>query len=787
VETHVTAIFDKYGVSSRVALTAARVGARADANGAANAPPRMRTNLPHRRADLIGRDAEIDELVRLLTERRLVSVIGTGGVGKTSVAQAVGRRCLASEMEVWFVELAPVSDASEIVHTLARTLNVHAGQNAVVVDAVCAHIERRNMLVVFDNCEHLTDGVAALADALLGACPLLRLLVTSREPLRIAAERTYRLPPLRVPTSHEAIALRAETGVTFAAIALFVERARAADHTFVLSDDNVTIVAEICHRLDGVPLAIELAAARVTILSVRALATRLDRQLDLLTGGSRIVAPRHQTMRALIDWSFDLLSEPERRLFERLSVFAGGCALHEAAAVYGDAGDDEDAVFELLSSLAAKSLIVVDRDGRETRYGLFETSRQYAAERLTSQGDASIVMRRHAVAYAALAEQLFEHYEFGPTAVSLARAEAEAQNLRVALEWAFDANNDVRLGQRIVASTRGIGASREKRFRYVRVAYEFTDDRTPRGLVARLELARAVAAYIEQQLADAVSAAKRAIDAFASLDDVLGLGIALSTAGHALVLLGLHDEAESFIERALSVAGSARPAAWTALALQGAGRIAFSRRDVARGRECVRRAQSIYLAIGAARHAAAMNVILGECEFEAGNVELAYETASAALPAFVKAGDTITLAAAHVNLATCCIELRRWKAARHHAREGLDAARSARYVVGIACALQHLAGIVCFSEGDEERVVSPYGDVARVVGYVDATLARIGASHEANEQREHDRIVDALRANISPDALSSLLAAGAAMAAERAFELALSLDGSDAREQTSSA
>jgi predicted ATPase len=225
---------------------------------------------------------------------------------------------------VWFVELAPLPQGSSVAPTVAQVLGLQESPNRPLLATLIARLKQKSLLLILDNCEHVIAEAAALADTLLRGCARLQILATSREPLRIAGEHTYRLPSLDFPLQHETPRLSAAEAAGYAAVVLFDQRARAIDHRFVLSDDNAPIEAQICRQLDGIPLAIELAAARVKILSVQALSTKLEQRLQLLTGGDRTALPRHQTMRALIDWSYDLLSPPEQRLFERLSIFAGG-------------------------------------------------------------------------------------------------------------------------------------------------------------------------------------------------------------------------------------------------------------------------------------------------------------------------------------------------------------------------------------------------------------------------------------------------------------------------------
>ncbi len=352
-------------------------------------------NLPQQLTALIGRDEVVAEVETQMTQCRLVSLVGTGGVGKTRVALQVGANLLdGSEDGVWFIDLAPLSDPGFVAGTIASTLGVREVHERPLLETLVDYLKRKRLLLILDNCEHVIEEAAKVADTIVRGCPEVRVLATSREPLRIAGERAFPMPTLALPAPDATLAV--EDAGTFGAVALFAERAAAADDRFALSVENLPVVLEICRRLDGIALAIELAAARVKMLTPRQLAQNLDERFRVLTGGSRTALPRQQTMRALIDWSFDLLSASEQRLFGRLSIFAGGWTLAEVSSVCSDeqlAGGalDRWEVFDLLSSLVEKSLVVAEPAGEEQRYRLLELNarlrpRAVDAERRTRVG-----------------------------------------------------------------------------------------------------------------------------------------------------------------------------------------------------------------------------------------------------------------------------------------------------------------------------------------------------------------------------------------------------------------
>ena len=319
-------------------------------------------NLPRQLTPLIGRDDVLAEVEPLVLEHPLVSLVETGGIGKTRLALQIGADLLDGVGDgVWLVELAALSDAASVVNAIASTLGLREQVDRPMLDVLEQYLKPRKLLLILDNCEHLIEEAARIASAILRAGPQVRVLATSREPLRIAAERVYRVPSLTVPPDD---ALTAADALQYGAIAFFAERARASDAKFALSDESAPIVSEICRRLDGIALAIELAAARVKVMAPRQLAQKLDERFRVLTGGNRTALPRQQTMRALIGWSYDLLSEQEQKLFRCVSIFLGGWTLEAAETVCSDETIDALDVIDLISSLVEKSLVVPEVEPR---------------------------------------------------------------------------------------------------------------------------------------------------------------------------------------------------------------------------------------------------------------------------------------------------------------------------------------------------------------------------------------------------------------------------------------
>jgi predicted ATPase/DNA-binding CsgD family transcriptional regulator len=411
-----------------------------------NAP----NNLPLELTSFVGRDRELAQVKGLLAEHRLLTLTGPGGSGKTRLALAAAEAAGGFRDGVWWVRLAPVSEPELVPQEVASTLDVRELSDRPLTDTLAEALQDKGLLLILDNCEHLAGACAALVDRLLRSCPDLKVLATSREVLAVAGEVAWPVPPLNMPDpSHPR---PVEELRSYEAVRLFSERARAARASFELNPRNAPAVARVCQTLEGMPLAIELAAARVRVLSVEQIAARLGESLRLLNTASGTTDPRQRSLRATIDWSYGLLSMREQILFRRLSVFAGGWTLASAEAVCVGEGVEKDDALDLLARLADRSLVFADEQDGEVRYRLLETIRQYGAERLEDSGEEPVVRLRHARFFVALAEGS-EPAMWGPgEAAWLGRLDAEQDNLRAALSWVV--GRDAELGLRLAAALR---------------------------------------------------------------------------------------------------------------------------------------------------------------------------------------------------------------------------------------------------------------------------------------------------------------------------------------------
>jgi predicted ATPase len=555
---------DRFPSAREVAAALADV---ADGRATAITPaPAHRHNLPIHLTSFIGREKEMAEVKRLLSASRLLTLTGSGGTGKTRLALHIAADLLETfPGGVWLVELASLSDPALVAQTVASTLGVREESGRPVVATLTDYLRDKHLLLILDNCEHLIDACAQLADTLLRACPDLRLLASSRESLGIAGETAFRIPSLSLPPLRRAPAA-AQALDQYEAIRLFGDRAQAVKPDFQMTDANAPAITQICRRLDGVPLAIELAAARVRAMTVEQIAARLDDRFRLLTGGSRTALPRQQTLRALIDWSWDLLSDPERVLLRRLSVFWDGWTLEAAEVVCGDTGGADailpNAVLDLLTRLVDKSLAVAEEEDGETRYHLLETIRQYAREKLLEAGLAETerVRDRHLNFFSRLANEAEPELRRADQLAWLARLETEHDNLRAALKWALS-NWGIERSLRLAADL--------SRFWYLRGYWKEGRDwleqvlsQTPREdaftePTARLKSARARALYGAAWLMDEtgpdIPLYEQSLSLCRELGDKWGTAFSLRGLGATTSYRANPEQGESLLEESLAL------------------------------------------------------------------------------------------------------------------------------------------------------------------------------------------------------------------------------------------
>jgi predicted ATPase/transcriptional regulator with XRE-family HTH domain len=735
------------------------------------------SNLPFALKSFVGRDTELNEIIALVRNHRLVTLAGVGGLGKTEMALQVGRALNdSSDTTVCFVALAPISDPALLVTTIASTLGVQEVPNRPLLATLVASLKNKVLLLILDNCEHVIMHAAEVAETILSSCAHVRILATSRESLRAAGEQSYRLPSLSVPSLETARSIRATDAAAYGAILLFADRARGIDHRFALADENAPVVAELCRRLDGIPLAIELAAARVNQLSPQALAENLEDRFRILTGGERTAVPRQQTMRGTIDWSYELLSTPERRVFERLSVFAGGCALAAATTVCVAEEIAEEHVLDLLSSLVDKSLLAVDFEGSEPRYRLLESFRQYAREKLSARGEHELISHRHALACLKLAERLDRGFYYEPKVVP-ALIREESDNWRAALRWALTGRGDVLLGQRLA----GMLVILWQDFvpvegqRWLDSALEPVDDLTPTIVVASLRYAEASVAMSLGRYKVWLESSRAAAAHYRVVGECLGVARAQTRQAQALYNLGRFSEARPLLEEALSIArGEANrwPAGWI---LRSLSDVSAANGDLESARRYVAEALRSYEAQDATVDFAWTLASVASIEFRAGNPELALARANEMLGAMKEFNQPRGVAVALTFMPAYLISLDRFSAAEKVAREALAHAREHQLDGYAWNALQSLAELLMLRRREEEKP-EILARAARILGFVDTRRETVsGGAGDYGDVSSANRLLAILRDELGTDAVAQFTAEGAAMTEERTDQEALGL------------
>jgi predicted ATPase/class 3 adenylate cyclase len=720
------------------------------------------TNLPRRLSSFIGRERQISEGRDLLAMAPLVTLTGPGGVGKTTLAIQIALTMLDEAPDGVFVaELGNVTESSMVVPTVATALRIGEQPGRDLATTLIESLSKRRMCLVLDNCEHVLDACAELAHRLISATDV-RILATSREPLAVEGEHVLPVPTLELP-DHGQGAISAQAALGYAAVRLFVDRARQAQPAFQLTDQSVGPVVQICHRLDGMPLALELAAARVRTLPVEQLAERLDDRFRLLTGGSRLSVPRHQTLRATIDWSHELLSEEERAVFRRLAAFAGGCTLPAAEAVITDDLVADVDVLDLLTRLVDKSLVVADSSAEEARFGMLETIRQYAREYLLHAGEAERVFRRHRDWYLALVEKAKPAFFRGPAPADwLIVFDRERDNLRLALEWSAADAGGAGAGLRLAAGL----------WRYWEV----------RGLLIEGRQ------WMERMLV--------ATDGEISLlraNALTGAGILAHVQGDYPAAIRYHEES---LEQHRQV--GSRPS--VAYALNNLANLIAEHGDLARARLLYEEAIGMLRAIGDERGAAIGLVTMADVISRQGDSADAEAAFTEALAVFRRVGDQWGAAYALDSQAQAAARAEEFENARALHEQSLMISRQLGDERGVARTLMHL-GDAAALENDRQKSLSLYReciqirqalhdlpgvataverlawvvmdeapeDAARLLGSAESLREEIKTPLPAGARQDYERSIGALQARLGQADFESARAAGRALDAENAM------------------
>lgn len=714
-------------------------------------------NLPVQLTRFIGREKEVEQIKKRLENNRLVTLTGSGGIGKTRLSIRVASELLDEYPNgAWLVELAPIADPEWVARAFCAVLDIAIQGNASPLTVLTEYLHSKKLLLVVDNCEHLIDTCAQLCDSLLLACPDLRILASSREALGIDGENSYRVPSLSLPDPKSGWA--AIEGSE--AVKLFVGRANAVLPEFELTESNAFAITQICKRLDGIALAIELAASRVKLLRVEQIASRLDDAFRLLTGGSRTALPRQQTLRALIDWSYNLLSEQERTLLRRLSVFMGGWTLEAAEFV----GEDAD-MLDLLTHLVDKSLVVVDLEhGNEPRYYLLETIRQYGREKLSGSGEADSIRDRHLAYYLAFAVRAEPEVQGAEQLVWFDRLDAEIDNFRTALEWSLNGDEKrTERGLQMASSLWWFWYQRSYRDEsqwlkktleasqnstdlvrranaLVRLAWVRFFDEMPaneglaigqtlgsegRESVALALLGKGAWAVYQADYAQAISLVEESLQLFRKIGNRWGICEALTWMGLSLIFQGDHQKAIAPLQESLALAQQTQDGNEIGFALWQLGRAAMARGDYSQATTFMKESLALYRELKLFGGVTFLLGDLGRASLGQGN----------------------------------------YQQAAFHYREALTIywdLGSKRY---IAQGLEQLA--------DVAMMCQQYTRAARLLGAAEAIRQSIGAALFPFQREDYQRSLDVLRSQLDETALATHWAEGQTMNTKQAVEYAL--------------
>jgi predicted ATPase len=790
-------------------------------------------NLPAQATPFIGREVELTAVQQELTrpEVRLLTLTGPGGTGKTRLSLQVAADLLDHFKDgVFFVALASVSDATLVVPTVAQTLGVREvegspfpelsrgaqdGQDGHLLEALNDYLRDKRILLILDNFEQVTPAAPVVSD-LLAAAPRLKVLVTSRASLRVYGEHDYPVPPLATTDPKELPPLEQLTQIE--AVQLFIQRAQAVQPGFAITDENGQAVAEICQRLDGLPLAIELAAARVRLLPPQKMLTQLGDRFRLLTGGARDLPARHQTLRGAIDWSYELLDDDERVLFRRLAVFCCSCTLEAVEAVCNPLGDLD--VLNELESLVDQSLLNPPDVNGEPRFGMLESIREYAFERLDASkgGEAEEIHRRHATFFTALAEEA-EPKLAGPEQLAwLKRLETEHDNLRTALGWALDRDGaDAELGLRLAVALerfwwiRGYwtegrqwlekargkmsGASPLVRAKALRLAGRFEENPEraatllqqsldlyrqlgPPGEqgIARVQLELGFSAEAQSDLDEAAARYEQSLALYRELNDMPGISIALASLGRIAWIKGDHEQATALYEQSLRLARETGNRHDIASRLRRLGNVTLQQRDYGRTETLYEEGLALARDLGDKHGIAALLNSLGEMARVQGDYQRAGEHYGESLALFRELGSRVQIAMMLHNL--CYVVLRQGdrRQAAAYFEESLALYQAVKRRHGVTECLIGLAGVASV-----EGQLATAGRAARLFGAAEGLFEATGGGLAAADQAEYDHYVALARDQLDQAAFAAAWAEGRAMTMEKAVAYALAQEAPAAR------
>ena len=734
-------------------------------------------NLPGRLSTFVGREREIAEIKQRLSIHRLLTLTGPGGSGKTRLALQIASEMLPEfEDGVWMTEFAPLADAAFVPQALASALGVSEQPGRVLIDTLADHFLHLHSLLLFDNCEHLIGACAQLADALLKACPDLWILATSRETLDISGEAVFVVPslslpdpqPWRSPASAQQALLAYQQSE---AVRLFVERAATVSSSFELTAENGMWVAEICRRLDGMPLALELAAARVRALSVQQIAERLDDRFHLLTGGSRTAPHRHQTLEAALDWSYALLSEVEQKVMQRLSVFAGGWILDAAEVVCAGDGVEVAEVLDVLSDLVNKSLVIMSgSENIEKRYGLLETIRQYASRKLEEAGVFYEAKDRHLNYFVQWAENAESSLNKGNQLLWPERYEAEHDNLHAALDWSMTSESKFDLGLRLATCLVGFWHTRgyynEGRIQ-LSAFLEKTKTYNKKEVRAKILEQIGGLAFVQTDYPATRMWVEESLTIYRELgaEGRLGVANSLITLGDLSRQSGSYEIAFSLLEEALRLMRELNDPGGIVHALWQLGYYSVSRGDYPQAERYFTEALPLSRQIADEYHQTVILSGLGESAVRQGDFGRAAEFEEEGLRLRRKIRDKWGLAVSMGNIAWIALRQDDFGKAGTFLMGSLAIRREIEDRGGMAWCMEKLAkiNIRYGQKKSQTQSIENFRRAAQLFGAAAALRAPVGSVIDQADQAEYDGDIEALRTTLGSETFTKLWADGEAM------------------------
>ncbi len=724
-------------------------------------------NLPQQLTRFIGREKEIAEIKALLARNRLVTLTGAGGSGKSRLSLQIAADVLERFSDgAWFVEFAAVADPSLVPQTVASALGVKEERGKSITHTLTEYLQQRRLLLVLDNCEHVLDACASVADTILRQCPGATIMTTSREALRVAGERSYRVPSLSLPDREQVQSPQSLSA--YESVRLFIDRALLVRADFEVTNRNAPALASVCCRLDGIPLAIELAAARVRTLSVDEIDGKLDQRFRLLIGGSRTAMPRQQTLRSLIDWSYDLLHEPEKRLLQSLSAFAGGWTLQAAASVCAGNGIADGDVLDLLTSLADKSLVTAEQNDGHSRYTLLETVRQYARDKLLESGGSNAIRERHLDFFLALAEEAETYLTGAQQGEWLQHLEAEHENLWAGLEGSV-LDTGSRRGLRLCGALQRFWTMRghiSEGRKWCERMLEMTggDERTPERAKVLNGAGTLAHSHADYRAARALYEESLAITR--ELGDGAGTSRALNNLGTVAWAQGDWPAARALYEESLAIRRGLKDRAGMSVSLNNLGNVADDQGDRSGARALYEESLAILRELGDWLGISTSLNNLGCIAQGQGDLPAARALFEESLTLRRELGDRWGTAGSLANLGSVAYAQGDYAAAATLHRESLAIRGELGERLGIAYSLEGLAEAV--------GSLGSFLLAVRIWGAAERLREEIGSPLSPRDSLGRDKSVAAARRALDDDAaFDEAWQEGRALTLEQAIELAL--------------